>query len=225
MNIGIISLFPSMFEALSYGIIGRAQQKQLLNLHFWNPRDYANNPQRSIDDRPYGGGPGMVMCAPPLRDTVFAARKQLTNAPILLVSPKGRCLDQAGLKYLSQYSNMIWIAGRYEGIDQRFIDQCVDETWSIGDYVISGGELAIMVIIDALTRLLPGTLGHPDSAKQDSFSEGLLDYPHYTRPEIFENQGVPEVLLGGDHQAIARWRAQQALDNTLKLRPDLLKKR
>ena len=225
MNIGIISLFPEIFSVLDYGITGRALQQQLLKLHFYNPRDHSDNAYQSVDDRPYGGGPGMLMCAPPLQKAVQEARSQLPNASIMLVSPKGRPLDQAGVASLKQQSEMIWVAGRYEGIDQRFIDNHVDEQWSIGDYVISGGEFAILVILDALIRLLPGALRHPESAMQDSFVDGLLDCPHYTRPEIFENQRVPEVLLGGNHQAIAEWRLQQALGSTWKQRPDLLKKR
>lgn len=224
MKIGIISLFPEMFAALNYGITGRAIEKSLLALEYWNPRDYTTDKHRTVDDRPYGGGPGMVMLAQPLLDAVRSAKKQLPQARVIQLSPQGRILTQAGILELLRYQQLILISGRYEGIDERLTELVVDEQWSIGDYVLSGGELASMVMIDALTRLLPGALGHEDSAKQDSFATGLLDCPHYTRPEKFADISVPEVLLSGDHQAIARWRLQQSLGRTWQMRPDLLQK-
>lgn len=225
MNVGIISLFPEMFKALDYGIVGRAQQQNLLSLHYWNPRDYTLDKHRNVDDRPYGGGPGMVMAVQPLRDSLLAAKHALgSTAKIILASPQGRMLDQSGAETLKSYQNVIFVAGRYEGIDERLIASYVDEEWSVGDYVLSGGELAIMVMVDTITRLLPGALGDADSAQQDSFQSGLLDYPHYTRPEVVDGLHVPEVLLSGNHIAIQRWRQKQALGNTWLKRPDLLTK-
>lgn len=224
MRIGIVSLFPEMFVALKYGIPGRAIEKGLLALEYWNPRDYTTDKHRTVDDRPYGGGPGMVMLVQPLLDAVQSAKQQLPQARVIQLSPQGRMLTQEGVVELLSYQQLILISGRYEGIDERLTELAVDEQWSIGDYVLSGGELASMVMIDALTRLLPGALGHEDSAKQDSFAAGLLDCPHYTRPEKFAGISVPEVLLSGDHQAIARWRLQQSLGRTWQMRPDLLQK-
>ncbi|ALG69549.1 tRNA (guanosine(37)-N1)-methyltransferase TrmD [Beggiatoa leptomitoformis] len=226
MQIGVITLFPEMFTALTCGgITARAVQNGLLRLAYWNPRDFADNKHRHVDDRPYGGGPGMVMQVHPLRTAIQTAKHELgENTRVLYLSPQGRRLDQAGVQYLSQFSNLLLIAGRYEGIDERVIERDVDEEWSIGDYVLSGGELAAMVIIDALTRWLPGALGHADSATEDSFYAGLLDCPHYTRPEVIDTQNVPTVLLNGHHADIARWRHKQALGRTWLKRPDLLAK-
>lgn len=225
MRLGIVSLFPEMFKALDYGIVGRAQQQNLLSLQYWNPRDYSLDKHRNVDDRPYGGGPGMVMAVQPLRDSLVAAKKELgETAKVVLASPQGRILTQSGAETLKSYQNIIFIAGRYEGVDERFIHSYVDEEWSIGDYVLSGGELAIMVMVDTITRLLPGALGDADSAQQDSFQAGLLDCPHYTRPENAEGLQVPEVLLSGNHTVIQRWRQKQALGNTWLKRPDLLTK-
>lgn len=226
MRIGVVTLFPHMFSALSdYGVTGRALERGLVALSLWNPRDYAHNRQRSVDDRPYGGGPGMVMQMQPLGDAISAARAAVgPGARVIYLSPQGRRLDQAGVEELAALPGMVLVAGRYEGIDERVIATYIDEEWSIGDYVLSGGELAAMVVIDALTRRLPGALGHQGSAQQDSFAAGLLDHPHYTRPEQAAGLEVPEVLLSGDHQAIARWREKQALGRTWLRRPDLIEK-
>ncbi len=224
MRFDVVTLFPQMFEAISqHGITRRAVEREIVELGMWNPRDYTHDRHRTVDDRPYGGGPGMLMKVQPLRDALHAARAAGGGKPhVVYLSPQGRPLTQKGARELAAYPHLVLIAGRYEGVDERFIAAEVDEEWSIGDYVLSGGELGAMVIIDAVTRLLPGALGHEDSAEQDSFSEGLLDTPHYTRPEVFEGEAVPAVLLSGDHQAIARWRAKQSLGRTWLRRPDLL---
>jgi tRNA (guanine37-N1)-methyltransferase len=224
MRIDVVTLFPQMFEAISlYGITRRALEREILELGVWNPRDYTHDRHRTVDDRPYGGGPGMLMKVQPLRDAWHDARQAGEGkVPVVYLSPQGKPLTQQGVRELAAYEHLVLIAGRYEGVDERLIEAEVDEEWSIGDYVLSGGELGAMVIIDTITRLLPGALGHEDSAGQDSFSEGLLDTPHYTRPEVFEDRSVPAVLLSGDHQAIARWRDKQALGRTWLRRPDLL---
>jgi tRNA (guanine37-N1)-methyltransferase len=224
MRIDVVTLFPQMFEAISlYGITRRAVEREILKLGVWNPRDYTHDRHRTVDDRPYGGGPGMLMKVQPLRDALHDARQAGEGkAHVVYLSPQGKPLTQQGVRELAAYEHLVLIAGRYEGVDERLIEAEVDEEWSIGDYVLSGGELGAMVIIDTVTRLLPGALGHEDSAGQDSFSEGLLDTPHYTRPEVFEEKSVPAVLLSGDHQAIARWRQKQALGRTWLRRPDLL---
>ena len=221
----VITLFPEMFDAISrYGITARAVQQGRVELAFWNPRDFTSDRHRTVDDRPYGGGPGMLMKPEPLTAAVAAAKRDMgDDCPVMMLSPQGRPLDQAGLDELAALPGMILVAGRYEGIDERFIDAEVDQEWSIGDYVLSGGELGAMVMIDGITRLLPGSLGHPQSAQQDSFVEGLLDCPHYTRPELFGEQRVPELLLQGNHQLIRRWRLKQALGRTADRRPDLLR--
>jgi tRNA (guanine37-N1)-methyltransferase len=227
MRIDMVTLFPEMFEAIrGSGIPRRAIERGLLQLCLWNPRDFTVDRHRTVDDRPYGGGPGMVMQYEPLRAALQAARAADDGNPstVIYLSPQGRVLDQAGVRELARRERLILLAGRYEGIDERLIEAEVDEEWSIGDYVLSGGELAAMVMIDAVTRLLPGALGHEDSAEQDSFSGGLLDCPHYTRPEVIEGRRVPEVLLSGDHAAIARWRLKQALGRTWLRRPDLLER-
>ncbi len=224
MRIDVVSLFPAMFAALTeHGVTGRALSRGLAELGLWNPRDYTHDNYQTVDDRPYGGGPGMVMKVEPLRDAIRAARDAgPANGHVIYLSPQGRLLDQAGVRELAAHEHLVLVAGRYEGVDERLIETEVDEEWSIGDYVLSGGELPAMVLIDALIRLIPGALGHDQSAQQDSFSGGLLDCPHYTRPEQFEGYAVPEVLLSGDHQAIARWRLKQALGRTWLRRPDLL---
>ena len=227
MHIDVITLFPEMFSALTdCGITSRACDRGLLTLTTWNPRDDAVDLHRTVDDRPYGGGPGMVMKVQPLRDCLHRAKAQAVPADqpprTIYLSPQGRVFDQAAAQILATEQHLIFIAGRYEGVDERFIDSEVDEEWSIGDYVLSGGELAAMVILDAVIRLLPGALGDDQSAVQDSFSDGLLDCPHYTRPEVIADQAVPEVLLSGDHEAIRRWRLQQSLGRTWLKRPDLL---
>lgn len=226
MWLGVVSLFPGMFDAVTeYGVTGRAVKKELLSLEFWNPRDFATDKHRTVDDRPYGGGPGMLMKVQPLRDAILAAKEKAgPDARVIYMSPQGRPLDQQGVRELSQRDRMVIVAGRYEGIDERVVETLIDEEWSIGDYVLSGGELAALTLIDSVSRLVPGVLGHEASAEEDSFSEGLLDCPHYTRPEQVDGLEVPEVLLSGNHEAIRRWRLQQSLGRTWLRRPDLLKK-
>jgi len=228
LQIDVITLFPEMVNTVTeYGITSRAVKRGLLKVNTWNPRDYTNDNHRTVDDRPYGGGPGMVMMAEPLSAAITDARSSGSAPHVIHLSPQGRKLDQKGVMELAQRQHLILIAGRYEGIDERVIDKEVDEEWSIGDYVLSGGELPAMVLIDVLTRTLPGALGHEDSASEDSFFNGLLDYPHYTRPEEIgpkknDGQQVPDVLLSGNHEDIRRWRLQQALGRTWLRRPDLL---
>ena len=224
MRVGVVSLFPQMFDAITqYGVTGRAVTQGKLNLDYWDPRDFTQDKHRTVDDRPYGGGPGMVMKVGPLRDAIQAAKQQLgQNTKVIYLSPQGKLLQQQDLKELATRKTMIFVAGRYEGIDERLIEEEIDEEWSIGDYVLSGGELAAMVLIDGVARLLPGVLGDEESAQQDSFMAGLLDHPHYTRPEQLEDQLVPGVLLGGDHEAIRKWRLKQSLGRTWLRRPDLL---
>lgn len=224
MRVDVITLFPQMFSAVTdAGVTGRAVQKGILQVNTWNPRDYAKDNYRTVDDRPYGGGPGMVMMVKPLRDAIRAAKKaEAAVAKVIYLSPQGKPLNQQALATLSTEERLILLAGRYEGIDERLIEAEVDEEWSIGDYVLSGGELAAMVMIDGMARLIPGVLGHEDSAVQDSFVSGLLDCSHYTRPEEFEGHLVPKVLTSGDHKAIDRWRLKQALGRTYERRPDLL---
>ena len=224
MRIDVVTLFPQMFEVLTeYGITGRAVSRGILELVTWNPRKHASDRHQTVDDRPYGGGPGMVMMVQPLRDSIREARAAAGDkSRVIYLSPQGRKLDQHGLTELAKQPNLVLVCGRYEGVDERLIASEIDEEWSIGDYVLSGGELAAMVMIDGITRLLPEALGHEDSAVQDSFVEGLLDHPKFTRPEEIDGMTVPEVLLSGDHQAIARWRFKQALGRTWLRRPDLL---
>ena len=223
MRFDVITLFPELFEIVTgHGVTGRAVKRGLVELALWNPRDHTQDRHRTVDDRPYGGGPGMVMMVPPLRDTLRAVRAAAPASRVVYLSPQGRPLDQAAVMEIAARPGVILLAGRYEGVDQRLIDSEVDEEWSIGDYVLSGGELAAMVVMDAVTRLLPGVLGHELSAEQDSFMAGLLDHPHYTRPEEIDGQRVPAVLLQGDHEAIRRWRLKQALGRTWLERPDLL---
>lgn len=225
MKIDIVSIFPPMFEALTgFGITGRAIENKLLELRVWNPRDFTTDPYRRVDERPYGGGPGMVMMPGPLEQALRAARAGNPQAKVIYLSPQGRRIDQAGVLELAGRPGLILLAGRYEGVDERLIAAEVDEEWSIGDYVLSGGELAAMVIVDAIARQIPGALGHEDSASQDSFAAGLLDCPHYTRPEEYAGRRVPEVLLSGNHAEIRRWRLKQALGRTWERRPDLLEK-
>ncbi|MDF2867043.1 MAG: tRNA (guanine-N1)-methyltransferase, partial [Gammaproteobacteria bacterium] len=215
MQFGIISLFPDMFQTLHYGIVGRAIRNQLIAIQTWNPRDYAPDKHRTVDDRPYGGGPGMVMMVQPLQEAVHTAKLHLgQDSKVIYLSPQGQPFNQAAAKQMATQDKIIFVAGRYEGVDERFIKTVIDEEWSIGDYVLSGGELATMVMIDAIVRLLPGALGHNESAEQDSFNNGLLDCPHYTRPEVINGLSVPEVLLSGNHQAINKWRLKQALYKT-----------
>ena len=227
MQIGLVTLFPEMLSAVSdYGITGRAVKQGLVSLQCWNPRDFTEDKHQTVDDRPYGGGPGMVMKIEPLRDAIQAAKQVIgQQAKVIYLSPQGRKLDQAGVVELASSDKLLLLAGRYEGVDERLIETQVDEEWSIGDYVLSGGELAAMVMIDAIVRQLPGALGHAQSAQQDSFFEGLLDCPHYTRPESHQSGAVPQVLLSGDHENIRRWRLKQALGRTWLRRRDLLEGR
>jgi tRNA (guanine37-N1)-methyltransferase len=224
MQIHVISLFPEMItQASSIGVLGRAIEAGKLTLRCWNPRDFTHDRHRTVDDRPYGGGPGMLMKVQPLADAIAAATAESKAARVIYLSPQGEPLKQAKVQALSQQpEDLILIAGRYEGIDERLIDELVDEEISIGDYVLSGGELPALVLIDAITRMLPGVLGDDDSAQQDSFMHGILDHPHYTRPEQNNGRDVPAVLLGGDHKAIARWRLKQALGRTWLRRPELI---
>ena len=224
MRIDVVTLFPELVTAVTeHGIPARACERGLLEVATWNPRDFATDKHRTVDDRPYGGGPGMVMKVEPLRAAIRAARAAAGEAASgLFMSPQGKPLDQAAMQDFARRPRLIVVCGRYEGVDERLIESEIDEEWSLGDYVLSGGELAAMVIIDAVARLLPGALGHADSAAQDSFSNGLLDCPHYTRPEEIDGRRVPEVLLSGDHAAIERWRRKQALGRTWLKRPDLL---
>lgn len=232
MRIAVVSLFPEMFNAVTdYGISSRAVKQGLLELKVINPRDFTCDRHGTVDDRPYGGGPGMVMMIEPLRAAIRAAREWLeqggssSRAPVIYLSPQGETLRQAKVVELAHVPDMILIAGRYEGIDERLIRLEVDAELSVGDYVLSGGELPAMVLIDAMVRMLPGALGDAQSAEQDSFADGLLDCPHYTRPEDYEGHKVPAVLLSGNHKEIRRWRLKQAIGKTWQRRPDLLVKR
>ena len=225
MRFDVISLFPEMFEAMRYGVTGRAIERGQATLALWNPRDYAEDVHRTVDDRPYGGGPGMVMMVEPLRRAIEDAKAAAPESRVLCLSPQGRRLDQSSVRAMALESGFVLLAGRYEGIDERLIDAHVDQEWSVGDYVLSGGELPAMVMMDAVIRLLPGVLGHVDSAEQDSYGDGLLDCPHYTRPEEIDGRAVPEVLTSGNHELIRRWRLQQALGRTWLRRPDLLENR
>jgi len=227
--IALVSLFPELVLAVGKsGVTGRAVDNGLVNLAAFNPRDYTTDRHRTVDDRPYGGGPGMVMQAAPLIAAIgdaSATNRNLTQCEplVLYLSPQGKLLDHQLVLELSKTQNLVLVAGRYEGIDERVVSGYIDTEVSIGDFVLSGGELAAMVVVDALVRQLPGVLGHECSAAQDSFANGLLDYPHYTRPEVFAGQPVPPVLLSGDHSAIADWRRMQALGRTRQRRPELLK--
>lgn len=224
MRFDVVSLFPQLVQAVvKQGVVARAAERGLLDMHCWNPRDWGVGVHRAVDDRPYGGGPGMVLQYAPLKAAVTAALEADPRpAKVIALTPQGRTLTQEGLRYLAAFGRLILICGRYEGIDERFHERFVDEEWSIGDYVLSGGELGAMVIIDGCARLLPGALGHEDSVGQDSFADGWLDCPHYTRPESIDFGHVPEVLLSGHHAAIERWRRRQALGRTWERRPDLL---
>ncbi len=237
MWLGLVALFPEMFSAVSeYGVTGRAVRNGLVQIEHFNPRDYALDKHRTVDDKPYGGGPGMLMKVGPLRAAISAAKEGHGQARVICLTPQGQTLDQQMLRSLSTEESLILVSGRYEGIDERLIESDVDLELSIGDYVLSGGELASMVLIDGLTRLLPGVVGDEESVIRDSFYDGLLDYPQYTRPESIDEEAiasedgdrkgksgeVPTVLLSGDHAAIARWRMKQALGRTAERRPDLL---
>ncbi len=224
MWIGVISLFPDMFRAITdFGVTGRAVKRGLLDIHCWNPRDYAHDKHRTVDDRPYGGGPGMLMMVQPLRDAIQAAKQAAgDDVKVIYLSPQGKKLTQSGVAELARCNKLILVAGRYEGIDERVIQSDIDEEWSVGDYVLSGGELPAMTLVDAVSRLVPGVLGDMASAEQDSFTDGLLDCPHYTRPENLDGAMVPDVLLSGNHEHIRRWRLKQSLGRTWQRRPELL---
>jgi tRNA (guanine37-N1)-methyltransferase len=223
---GVVTLFPEMFEAITqHGVTGRGVRDGLIAIQCWNPRDFTLDKHRTVDDRPYGGGPGMLMKVQPLRDAIQAAKAQAgEGAKVIYLSPQGRRLDHTGVQELVSCEKLILVAGRYEGIDERLIGTEIDEEWSLGDFVLSGGELPAMTMIDAVSRLVPGVLGHSASAEEDSFAEGLLDCPHYTRPEVIDEHVVPDVLLSGDHEKIRRWRLKQQLGRTWQRRPDLLDK-
>ena len=226
MKLGVVTLFPDMFTAISgYGISSRAFDNQLLSLECWSPRSFTTDVHQTVDSRPYGGGPGMVMMAEPLRDALHAARAALPKAKVIYLSPQGRTLNQQAVESFAAREELILLCGRYEGVDERLLALEVDEEWSIGDYVLSGGELPAMVLIDAMIRVLPNALGHAESAKQDSFSSGLLDFPQYARPEVYDGVPVPRVLLSGHHEQIRRWRLQQALHRTRERRPELLERK
>lgn len=224
VHIGVVTLFPEMVQNIAeFGVVGRALDAHIARLNCVNPRDFATDVHRTVDDRPYGGGPGMVMKYAPLSQAIDQARADAPDgAPVIALSPQGRPFDQAGARHLAALPGFVLLAGRYEGIDERLIEAQVDEELSLGDFVLSGGEIPALAVIDAVIRLLPGALGDAESAQQDSFGEGLLDCPHYTRPEEIEGRAVPEVLLSGDHAKIARWRRMQALGRTAVRRPELL---
>ena len=224
LQIGVITLFPELFAPFTEcGIVGRAIRDGRASVRTWNPRDYTHDAYRRVDDRPYGGGPGMVMMAPPLHKAIRSARRDLPEkTPLFYMSPQGKPLRQEAVQQLSEQPSFLILAGRYEGVDERLLEMEVDEEWSVGDYILSGGEPAAMVFIDAVIRLLPGALGHELSSAGDSFAAGLLAHPQYTRPPEFEGRCVPDVLTGGDHAAIKRWRREQALRRTQERRPDLL---
>ncbi len=224
MHIAVVSLFPEMVSTIGeYGVVGRAQDRNLITLEYENPRDHTTDAHRTVDDRPYGGGPGMVMKFQPVADALTAVKGRMPEAcPRVYLSPQGQSFDQAMAKRLAALPGIIFLAGRYEGIDERLIKTHIDEEISLGDFVLSGGEIAAMAVIDAVVRLLPGVLGDDESAVQDSFMDGLLDHPHYTRPEVIEGKRVPDVLLSGNHAEIARWRNKQALGRSYLRRPELL---
>ena len=226
MKIALITLFPDMFKALTdYGVSGRAVKQGLVEISSFNPRDYTHDNHSTVDDRPYGGGPGMVMMIEPLKGAIEAAKDWIGGpTKVVYLSPQGSVLSQAKVNDFATEQSLILIAGRYEGIDERLIQLEVDEEWSIGDYVLSGGEIPAMVLVDGLIRQLPGALGHSESAAQDSFSEGLLDCPHYTRPDNYQGLSVPDVLMSGNHGEIKRWRLKQSLLRTQQKRPELLYK-
>lgn len=226
MRIDVVSIFPGMFDALTnFGIVGRALRRELWQFAVHDPRDFTSDPYRRIDDRPYGGGPGMVMMCQPLADALAAAASAgPAGRPVVALSPQGRPLDDAMVRRFAQLPGLVLLAGRYEAIDQRLLDSRVDEEVSIGDFVVSGGEMPAMMLIDAVVRLLPGAMSDAASTEHDSFADGLLDCPHYTRPEVFEDRPVPEPLLSGHHSRIARWRRERSLAVTLQRRPDLIER-
>lgn len=227
MDIHVVTLFPSLIEdALRYGVVSRGLERELLRVTTWDPRERADDRHGTVDDRPYGGGPGMVMRVEPLRSTIRSAREAAgPGVEVIYLSPQGERFDQRSARELATRSGVVLVSGRYEGVDERVLATEVDREVSIGDYVLSGGELPALVVLDAVARLLPGVLGDAESAEQDSFTEGLLDHPHYTRPEALDGMEVPDVLLSGDHAAIRRWRLKQSLGRTWSRRPELLEAR
>ena len=225
MRFGLISLFPEMFYALNFGITGKAMKENLLTISTWNPRDFTLDKHQSVDDRPYGGGPGMVMMVEPLEAAIKRAKEAYPKAKVIYLSPQGKPFCQKQAERILSENELILIAGRYEGIDERVIASLVDEEWSIGDYILTGGELAAMVVIDSVARLIPGALGDPHSVQEDSLTIGLLKYPQYTRPENHSGSLVPPILLSGHHKEIKQWRLKQSLGRTWLKRPDLLEKK
>ena len=223
MRIVVVTLFPELVtQALAFVVLGRAVARDVLTVETIDPRQFVTDPHRTVDDRPYGGGPGMVMKAEPLRQAVALAVQRVPDARRIYLAADGRPIDRARVAALARMPGLVLVAGRYEGVDERFVECCIDETVSVGDLVLSGGELPALMLIDAVARLLPGTLGCAQSAEHESFTTGLLDWPHYTRPEVWEGRPVPPVLLGGNHAEIERWRRRQALGRTRARRPDLL---
>ncbi|MEZ9330105.1 tRNA (guanosine(37)-N1)-methyltransferase TrmD [Vibrio breoganii] len=224
MWVGVISLFPEMFRSVTdFGVTGQAVKKGLLSVEAWNPRDFTQDKHRTVDDRPYGGGPGMLMMVQPLRDAIHTAKQAAPGkTKVIYLSPQGRKLDQQGVEELATNENLLLICGRYEGVDERIIQSEVDEEWSIGDFVMTGGELPAMTLIDSVSRFIPGVLGDFASAEEDSFANGLLDCPHYTRPEVLDGKEVPAVLKSGNHKDIRRWRLKQSLGRTWLRRPEML---
>jgi tRNA (guanine37-N1)-methyltransferase len=226
VKIVVITLFPELVgQALQYGVLGRAIERGVLAVETVNPRDFVTDVHKTVDDRPYGGGPGMVLKAEPLRLAMQEAMRRVPAAKRILLAADGAPVTQRRVAELAQVPELVLVAGRYEGVDERFVEACTDESLSIGDVVLSGGELPALMVIDAVARLLPGTLGDAESAVQESFTDGMLDWPHYTRPETWEGRPVPPVLLGGNHAAIDRWRRRQALGRTWRRRPDLFGQR
>ena len=220
MRIVVVTLFPELVtQALAFGVLGRAVARDVLTVETIDPRQFATDLHRTVDDRPYGGGPGMVMKAEPLRQAVELAVQRVPDARRVYLAADGRPVDQARVAALARLPGLVLVAGRYEGVDERFVECCIDETVSVGDLVLSGGELPALMLIDAMARLLPGTLGCAESAEHESFTTGLLDWPHYTRPEVWEGRPVPPVLLGGNHAEIERWRRRQALGRTRAATP------
>lgn len=224
MKCCFITLFPEIIQSAPIGLLGKALQEGVLQLSAINPREYSTNKHRAVDDTPYGGGPGMLMQAQPLHHAILAAKQELPNAKVIYLSPQGTVFNQTAANHFAQQEAIIFVCGRYEGIDQRVMDLVIDEEWSIGDYVLTGGEYPALVMLDAITRLLPGVVGDQNSITEDSLYHGLLKYPQYTRPETYEYHSVPPILLSGHHKNIEEWKKKQSLGTTWLKRPDLLAK-